>query len=205
MLPRPCYVGHVDITFTINKSAATKNNLQVVLSKPRSSSLRSKPAQAFTLSGSQPTNDDIICGPVDLAKNLSTYGDKGHVVLTSPSLLKTKVRTLHVVFTSQAKSSCKGDESSGGRNGFSDLEEISITIRSLTGQFSAEIFGALLEAPSFCPRVMDIVCEQPSSEVSCQDRGDLQWFGLELLCWIAGICVHQPVRCVNCVEKLTCC
>ena len=115
-------------------------------------------------------------------------------MLTSPSLLKTKVRTLHVVFTSQAKTSGKGDESSGGRNGFSDLEEVSITVRSLTGQFNADIFGSLLEAQSFCPRLIDIVCEQPSTEISCQEREDLQWFGLELLCWIAGISVHQPVR-----------
>ena len=194
MLPRPCYVGHVDITFTINRSASSKNNLQVILSKPRSSSLRPKPAQTFTISGSQPARDDVICGPVGLARNLSPYGDKGHVVLTSPSLLKTKVRALHVIFRSQAKSSGNGDESSSGRNSLSDLEEISITVRSLNAQFNADIFGALLKSPSFCPRLMDIVCEEPSSEVSGQDREDLQWFSLALLCWIAGISIHEPVR-----------
>ena len=122
------------------------------------------------------------------------HGDKGHVVLTSASLLKTKVRSLHVVFKSEAKIPGKGDENSGGRNGFSDLEEISITVRSLNAQFNAELFGVLLETPSFCPRLIDIVCEEPSNEVSGQQREDLQWFALELLCWIAGISVHQPFR-----------
>ena len=197
VLPRPCYVGHVDITFTINKSTTSKNNLQVTLSKPRSSSLRPKPAHAFTISGVQPANDDVICGPVDLTGNLMPHGDKGHVVLTSASLLKTKVRSLHVVFKSEAKTPGRGDETSGGRNGFSDLEEISITVRSLNAEFNAELFGVLLETPSFCPRLMDVVCEEPSSEVSGQEREDLQWFALELLCWIAGISVHQPIRCVD--------
>ena len=122
------------------------------------------------------------------------YGDKGHVVLTSSSLLKTKVRSLHVVFKSQAQAAGKGDESSAGRNGFSDLEEISITVRSLNAQFNADLFSVLLETPSFCPRLIDIVCEEPSNEVSGQEREDLQWFALEMLCWIAGISVHQPVR-----------
>ena len=194
MLPRPCYVGHVGITFTINKSSTSKNKVQVILSKPRSTSLRPKPAQPFKISGSQPTNDDVVCGPVDLTKNLLPSGDKGHVVLTSASLLKTKVRTLHVLFKSQAKSPGTRDESSGGRNGFSDLEEISITVRSLNPGFNADLFGALLETPGFCPRLLDIVCEEPSSEVSGQEREDLQWVALELLCWFAGIFAHQPVR-----------
>jgi hypothetical protein len=188
----------VDITFTINKSAASKNNLQVILLKPRNSSLRPKPAQAFTLSGAQPTNDDVICGPIDLTGNLMPYGDKGHVVLTSASLLKTKVRSLHVVFKSQVKTSGKGEESSGGRNGFSDLEEISITVRSLNAHFNPDLFAVLLDTRSFCPRLMDIVCEEPNSDVSGQEREDLQWFALELLCWIAGVSLHQPVRWVNC-------
>ena len=122
------------------------------------------------------------------------YGDKGHVVLTSLSLLRTKVRTLHVVFRSKEKTSGKGDESSGGRNGFSDLEEISITIRSLNAQYNADVLGALLETPGFCPRLMDIACDDASSEDSGQEREDLQWVALELLCWIAGISVHEPVR-----------
>lgn len=193
MLPRPCFVGHVDITFTINKSAASKSNLQVILSKPRSSSLRPKYEQAFTLSGAQPANDDVICGPVDLTKNL-LYGDKGHVVLTSPSLLKTRIRSLLVIFKSQAKSYSKECESSGGRNGFSDLEEISITVRSLECHFNPDLFAVLLDTPSFCSRLIDIVCEQPSSELSGEERENLQWFALELLCWIAGISSHQPVR-----------
>jgi hypothetical protein len=126
------------------------------------------------------------------------YGDKGHVVLTSASLLKTKVRSLHVVFKSQVKTSGKGEESSGGRNGFSDLEEISITVRSLNAHFNPDLFAVLLDTRSFCPRLMDIVCEEPNSDVSGQEREDLQWFALELLCWIAGVSLHQPVRWVNC-------
>ena len=194
MLPRPCYVGHVDIKFTVNKSMASKSKIQVTLSKPKTSSLRVKPVQASTVPCAPQMKGDLICGPVDLSENHLPYGDKGHVVLTSPVLLRHKVRTLYVVFKSQPKPSGKSEETQGGRNGFSGLEEISITVRSLGSLFNAELFSTLIETKDFCPRLLDIVGKKSNSEVSGQDQEDLQWYALELLCWIAGISVHQPIR-----------
>ena len=201
MLPRPCYVGHVDIKFTMNKSMASKNKVEVILSKPRTTSLRAKPIHAFHCS----QQGDLICGPVDLSDNHQTYGDKGHVVLTSPALLRAKVRTLYVVFKSQSKSCAgKADENPGGRNGFSGLEEISITVRSLGSNFNADLFGALLETREFCSRLLEIACNKASHEDGGEDQKDLQWFALEVLCWIAGIVVHQPVRLVSLTACCVC-
>lgn len=172
-----------------------------MLSKPRGSSLRPKIAQPFTSTRVQNGNDEILCGPVDVFGNFYHHGDKGHIVLTSETLLKSKVRILHVVFKNQGKSLVKGDESSNGRNGFSDLEEISVTVRSMNSKFNVETYTTLFKNPGFSNRLIDIVCNDTNSELSDKDNYNCQWFALELLCWIAGVSIHQDVRFVLSICK----
>ncbi len=185
VLPRYCHVGHVDIRFSLSPMT-TQPATNVYLLKPPYPSSFKPNHKTFTapvlehhkkgILASAREQDTIVCGPVNLKLGLDSTGRHGRVTLTSPELIKSSSRILLVVIDS-----CGPSE---------DLTEVSITVTRFKNNFPAEchkLRTSLLEDSS--RRLLEIV--GGSEPVLGATRvNDGRKLALELLCWIAGICVN---------------
>lgn len=118
----------------------------------------------------------IVCGPVNLKLGLDSTGRHGRVTLTSPELIRSSSRILLIAFDS-----CGPSE---------DLTEVSITVTRFKNNFPADchkLRSSLLEDSS-C-RLLDIVVGS-EPVLGAARVNDGRKVALELLCWIAGICVN---------------
>lgn len=119
-------------------------------------------------------NGHILCGPVELEK-----GPHMRIALTCPDLVKTRHRILLLVFESTPQV---------------NLEEISVTVRRFKYSPKPSSFmqyTVMLEEPAFHQQLLDIVCSPGQGKVMSEK---LRKLALDMLCWIAGICVHTPIR-----------
>ena len=185
VLPRYCHVGHVDIRFSLSPMT-TQPAMNVYLVKPpypgsfkpnhkSVTPLVAEHLKKGILTSAQEQNT-IVCGPVNLKLGLDSTGRHGRVTLTSPELIKSTSRILLIVLDS-----CGPNE---------DLTEVSITVTRFKNNFPADchkLRSSLLEDSS--ERLLDIVVgSQPV--LGATRANDGRKLALELLCWIAGICVN---------------
>lgn len=110
MLPSPTYVGHVDVHFSLHSSSVSPHVEITLLKQYIGMGHRRDKFQvddAVTFDSLQWTdnpvtsheylqshNADILAGPIDIVSCLDLTDQSGCVTLTSPKLLKTRVRTL---------------------------------------------------------------------------------------------------------------
>ncbi|KAK3718781.1 hypothetical protein QZH41_014030 [Actinostola sp. cb2023] len=179
LLPKQCHVGHVDIKFSLNNS--NNPSINVYLLKPWSLKSWQEDYSSKTSSKKVPIlsaakeNGHILCGPVELQK-----GSHPRVALTCPDLVKTRHRILLLVFESS-------------QSPF-PLEEISVTVRRFKFSPQSSCFmqyPVMLEEPAFHRRLVEIVCNPGHEKILTEE---LRKLALDLLCWMAGICVHTPIR-----------
>ena len=185
VLPRYCHVGHVDIRFSLSPMTTQPTTNVYLLKPPYASSFRSNP-KTFASSqaeqrkkgilASAQEQDTVVCGPVNLKLGIDSTGRHGRVTLASPRLIKSSSRILLIVFDS-----CGPSE---------DLSEVSITVTRFKNNSLLErhkLRSSLLENCS--SRLLDVVVgSEPVHGAARIDDG--RKLALELLCWIAGICVN---------------
>ncbi|PSN56888.1 hypothetical protein C0J52_00682 [Blattella germanica] len=123
-LPRSCYIGHVDVKFSLHAPCPSPPHIQVTLLKQNASGIGRK-EKMFTPPVDEPIdfninmqfdgstkgpvenpvtseeylrdhNTEILCGPVNLASCLDLSDQSGTVTLTSPKLFRIRGRTLLV-------------------------------------------------------------------------------------------------------------
>ena len=182
-------MGHVDIRFSLSAMTTQPTTNVYLLKPPYPSSFKpnhktstppaAEPHKKGILASAQ-EQDTIVCGPVNLKLGLDSTGRHGRVTLTSPPLIKSSSRILLIVFDS-----CGPSE---------DLSEVSITVTRFKNNSPAEchkLRSSLLENSAV--RLLDVVVgsEPVHGAVRVNDGRKL---ALELLCWIAGICVNYKTR-----------
>lgn len=180
LLPKQCHVGHIDIKFTLNSTNSSTVN--VYLLKPwslKSWQVEHDPTlnnKKVPILSTAKENGHILCGPVEIQKS-----SHQRVALTCPDLVKTRHRVLLVVFETE-QTICP-------------LEEISLTVRRF--KYSPQSnpgflhYVVMLEEPAFQRRLLEVVCSQGQNKML---EDDVRRLALNLLCWIAGMCVHTPIR-----------
>lgn len=187
VLPRRCPVGHIDIKYTLHLTTSKQAVLAYLL----------KPNKDPCAMGSRPRNHSkggliataksqgtIVCGPVDLRCGLDISGQRGHVTLTSPELIKMKNRVLLLAFVSSSELDKQIQEY---------LEEVSVTIRRFKDTSQPDCwqrrFG-MLQDSLFHKQLTDI-CTGVQLEMNRMDgEQEMMAMALKLLCWIAGTCMH---------------
>jgi hypothetical protein len=183
LLPKQCHVGHVDIKFSLN-SSSDNSSMKVYLLKPWSLKSWQQEKTSGTSKKKVPIlsaakeNGHVLCGPIELEK-----GPHTRIALTCPDLVKTRHRILLLVFESNQSQV--------------HLEELSVTVRRFKHSPKLSSFmqyTAMLEEPAFHQRLLEIVCTTGHGETRNEKSRKL---ALDLLCWIAGICVHTPIRYVT--------
>lgn len=185
VLPRYCHVGHVDIRFSLSP-VTTQPTTNVYLVKPPYPGSFKPNHKAFTplvaehlkkgILTSAREQNTVVCGPVNLKLGLDSTGRHGRVTLTSPELIKSSSRILLIVLDS-----CGPNE---------DLTEVSITVTRFKNNFPADchkLRSSLLEDSS--KQLLDIVVGS-EPVLGATKVNDGRKLALELLCWIAGICVN---------------
>ena len=189
VLPRYCHVGHIDIRFSLSPMITQPTTNVYLLNPPYVSSFKScQNASAPALAeqdkrgmlASAQDQGHVVCGPVSLKLGLDSTGRHGRVTLTSPKLVKSSGRIFLIVFDSQGPSE--------------DLSEVSITVTRFKNNSTLEchkLRSSLLENSSV--GLLDIVVGSLPVHGAARDE-DGRKLALELLCWIAGVCVNYKTR-----------
>jgi len=180
LLPKQCHVGHIDIKFTLNST--NNSTVNVYLLKPwslKSWQVETDPKSTnkkVPILSAAKENGHILCGPVEIQKD-----SHQRVALTCPDLVKSRHRVLLVVLET-GQTICP-------------LEEISLTVRKFKFSPQSNLgfghYAVMLEEPAFQRRLVEVVCSAGENKMMTED---VRRLALNLLCWIAGICVHTPIR-----------
>lgn len=111
-LPSPVCIGHVDVHFSLHSSTISPH-VEITLLKQNSNGIGHKRDVKFAVDDTvsfdalqcadnpvttheylRAHNADILAGPIDIATSLDLSDVSGCVVLTSPKLFKSRIRTL---------------------------------------------------------------------------------------------------------------
>lgn len=206
VLPRPCCVGHVDVKFSLS-SSAKNNKLDIVVSL-----LRPKHSSSQRISKHA---GDVLCGPVPLQVGFDVTKRQGWLTLTSPELVKSRSHTLLLVLYNNSLGTCsssagtdeslpssskdktESDQDNSDVNGFSCLEDVTVTVRKCKNSNETNSIRQrvlLLEDVQFHEKLVFLAAGVFEESVNNEDRNQLQKLALDMLSWIMGMTVYQTHR-----------
>jgi len=110
-LPKPSFVGHLDIKFSLQAGCLYLPTIEVTLyrlvkghkNKSDVSAVDQKIDFGAQLKNKTPSNEflksinaEVVCGPLDLATHLDLSAQSGILILTSPTLILSKGKNFYL-------------------------------------------------------------------------------------------------------------